>query len=494
MSTDPETLFRSPRAAAEVVDSLLAFPDGQMSPSIYETGRVVALAPAAPGHDDRIKFLLAHQRPDGLWGGPEAYALVPTLSAVDALMSTGTGRAAARAGLDALRGWITRYAREEPPDTVAVELIVPALTDAVNRHLPPHEQLDLPGWSTEGLVGLRRLLSSGAEVPAKLLHTLEVVPDLAPALTGIRPIGGLVGASPAATAAWLGGRGSAEFDEVLRRSGGPVPNAIPIANFERAWVVAWLHEAGADIRRVPLPEPDGGVHCGPGLPVDADTTGATLWALALQGQRRPPDALWQFEQTDHFVTWPGESTPSPTTNAHVLEALGAGRDGSPRIDTAMAKVSRWLIGMQHHDGFWVDKWHASPYYATFCCGLALHRFGGPAAVDALVTAVEWVLSTQRSDGSWGHWQGTAEETSYAIRLLLETAPALIRAARPVDGHGDKRIRRAADAARGALLNRADLPHPPLWHDKDLYTPYTIVESAVLAAKHQLRTHATRNPA
>jgi halimadienyl-diphosphate synthase len=35
-------------------------------------------------------------------------------------------------------------------------------------------------------------------------------------------------------------------------------------------------------------------------------------------------------------------------------------------------------------------------------------------------AVDWILSSQRPDGLWGLWEGTAEETAYALQTLLLT--------------------------------------------------------------------------
>src|SRR5690348_15962583 len=75
-------------AARELVASLLRQPWGQVSPSVYETGRLVTLAPWLPGHAERVTFLLHRQRVDGGWGAPGGYQLVPTLSATEALLAT----------------------------------------------------------------------------------------------------------------------------------------------------------------------------------------------------------------------------------------------------------------------------------------------------------------------------------------------------------------------------------------------------------------------
>jgi hypothetical protein len=59
---------------------------GSVSPSVYETGRLVAEAPWLDKHAERVAYLLRTQQPDGSWGAPGGYALVPTLSATEALM------------------------------------------------------------------------------------------------------------------------------------------------------------------------------------------------------------------------------------------------------------------------------------------------------------------------------------------------------------------------------------------------------------------------
>jgi halimadienyl-diphosphate synthase len=178
-------------AAQRLVTSLTCEPWGQVSPSVYETARLVSLAPGLTGTTERIRYLLAEQRADGGWGGPGGYALVPTLSATEALLtmlrttattaresasvggpaSRHNGRitrhnghndqdkekltgspghivrgplgdharmtaiaSAARRGLAALSGWLAGDG-PEVPDTPAADLIVPALIRRINTHL-----------------------------------------------------------------------------------------------------------------------------------------------------------------------------------------------------------------------------------------------------------------------------------------------------------------------------------------------------------------------
>jgi halimadienyl-diphosphate synthase len=519
-------------AARELVDGLVSQPWGQVSPSIYETGRLVTLAPWLAGHVRRVEYLLSEQRADGGWGGPGGYALAPTLSAIEAILVTLRRRdgrpedalepgpapadlaTAAGRGLGVLSSWLRGPAAVAVPDMPAVELIVPGLIDAVNEHLAAlHDDgfSDLGPWCggeplrpPRGMDGaaltvIRSRLRSGAAVPEKLLHALEVAGDAAAGADTVRPERtGTVGASPAATAAWLAGRtppapgdpARRYLETVAERHGGPVPCGLPVTVFERAWVLAWLLRAGIEpavpaelVESLTALMGSAGTPAAAGLPPDADTTAGALYALSLAGAPLPPDPLWAYETKTHFCTWQGENGLSVSTNAHVLEAfgrfleIGAAHAGSrPRYAATAGKVAAWLRAQQEADGSWLDRWHASPYYATACCAPALDRFDGERSATAVRRAARWVVATQRPDGSWGRWHGTAEETAYAMQTLLLT--------RAGDDGG---CREAVRRGRAYLLRSAGRAEdPPLWHDKDLYLPKAIVRAAVLAALHLAR--------
>jgi hypothetical protein len=307
---------------------------------------------------------------------------------------------------------------------------------------------------------------------------------------------GSIGASPAATAAWLDGPGDPQgrsarvyLTEVVRRHGGPVPCTVPITVFERSWVLSTLARVGVPLSPPPATTaelaaalgPDG-TAAGPGLPADADTTAVVLSALALLGEPTDPGPLLAYRVGPHFCTWPGENGVSVTTNAHVLDALGTHRAGSRptgagRLATVVEDLAGWLCDAQKSDGSWIDRWHASLYYPTSCCVLALDRFGrtgraARAVGPAVDRAVRWVLATQRPDGSWGRWSGTAEETAYAMLVLLG-----------VRRSPDRRIDRAVARGRDYLRDTFDEPGPALWHDKDLYRPAAIVRAFTIAALH-----------
>jgi len=522
--------IQTPRVR-ELLDGLTDLTWSDISPSVYETGRLVSLAPWLTGHRERIAFLLETQHPDGTWGQPsDGYGLVPTLSAAEALLNIllsdppRTSTSDRAFVLDAVhRALENLFATLRPgavlpiPDLPAVEIIVPALVAALNHTLDqlPHTAVSgLDAWRGSGrlhlppgmddtlLARIRSLLETGNEVPAKLLHCLEVAGHAAAGAPGVRLTlpQGTVGASPAATAAWLGAKrpaGSHQaavryLESIVHQYGGPVPCALPLDIFEHAQVIATLSRTG-----LPLDVPDavrtgltdllgpGGAPGGAGLPPDADSTSILLFALSQMGAEPTLECLWPYELPTHFSTYHDERTASPSANGHVLEALATARhhpatttDRIRRYDQAGTKITSWLLEHQQDDGSWQDKWHASPLYPTQCCALALAHTDDPAAARALDRAADWVLATQRPDGSWGRWNGTAEETAYALQILLLT------------GSKEPSGAAAHAAARGLrfLRQRAGTGHDALWHDKDLYAPQAIIEAAVLVSVHLARTH------
>ncbi|KNE83394.1 hypothetical protein ADZ36_05630 [Streptomyces fradiae] len=511
--------------AVRLVTDIDRDPWGSVRASLYETARVVSLAPELPGHAPRLMWLLEQQMKDGSWGeGPAPYRLLPTLSAVEALLSavrsetpSCTGReqlaASAAAGLAAVRN----LPSASPwPDTAAIEILVPSLIAQINNHLGQHTievtpslgpwsrgaRLDVPhGFARRHEQVARRCQSEG--VPLKLHHTFEGIFRHVP--QGAVPAPDeLLGSSPAATAAWLAttppsgqsAKAVTELRTVARRYGGCFPEAAPLKAVERLWVPAALAGPGLppacqatastwahDIYDV------AGVRGAPGLMPDADDTAMAVLVSALTGEPCDPAPLSAFWTGTHYQCYVGEDTGSVTANAHTLQALSAYMRCRAAASAAHRprahQVREWLLEQQQSCGAWTDKWHASPYYATQRCVAALASHGGPCALDAVRSAASWVLASQHDDGTWGVWGGTAEETAYAVKILL----TVVASHQP----GYDRALEQAETVLEAAISTPDHRHPALWHDKTLYAPQAIVQAEVMAARAMLRTRRGAEP-
>jgi len=468
-----------------------------MSAVAYDTAFVARLRqrgePESLAYPATVRWLLRAQNPDGSFGTrlpiPKERVLA-TVSAVLALASLPQGEhqeAAHRARLAALT-----YLWEKTGDwqsgltPVGFEQILPTLTDEARA-----QQLPLPFERFAGVAAQREAklghipASLIYKMPTLLLHSLEYLGtrlDVAAATSQLAENGSF-GNSPSATAYFLerGGaqaRAWAYLDSVVSADGG-VPDVAPFEVFERAWVLYNLARAGiivpeADrhVRYLASALTDDGVGCSrSGLRPDADDTAMTLTVLHRYGHPVQAGPLRSFEGIDYFHTFPLEREPSPTVNAHVLEALAACQPFPTRA-SMQQKVVRFLRDQRVDGAYWVDKWHSSPFYATARVVFALTA----SAPDLCHTALAWLANTQRADGSWGWFQeGTGEETAYAVQAWLALPPPL-REGLKVDLAG----------AEAFLSESAESPRVPLWVGKGLYTPVHIVESAVLSARTLLK--------
>ncbi|MFJ6137756.1 prenyltransferase [Kitasatospora sp. NPDC092286] len=495
---------RRAERARHLLEQVDADPWGRFTPSVYETARVHAHLPRLPGAAKRVGWLLDQQRADGRWGtGSTGHQVLPTLSATAALLShlhdeppQGRIPAAVTRALAALRHIPGHGA---PPDTAAVELLVPALLAEVNRLLDAPATGRYPALHHSPRLG--PLCGQPADLPTALTHRLHRLPQLPvkwhhcyealaariPDRLVPPPPTGLLGASPAATAAWLATTpaspshrpAAAALEATAHRYRGLLPETAPLAAFERLWVLSAFAKTGlltgaehlARRWLEPLTE-HGSVRGAPGLAPDADDTAMALFVAAELGLPHDHDALAPFRTGDHFACYLGEDIGSLSANAHALLALGACLPHHPAHREAVAALRTWLTSQQTPAGHWTDKWHASPLYATSRAATALARHGGPTARPALRRAAEWAMRTQHPDGSWGIWGPSAEETAYGSQILL-AAPTT-----PTEPLTRARTY-LADHLTDALAN------PPLWQDKTLYTPTAVVEAELLATLHTL---------
>ncbi|MFV2018396.1 prenyltransferase/squalene oxidase repeat-containing protein [Micromonospora sp. LOL_023] len=206
-----------------------------------------------------------------------------------------------------------------------------------------------------------------------------------------------------------------------------------------------------------------------------ETIALVIHTLALLGQ--PTDQGVLLDLSGGGVTVPaGHDT--PVTAARLLDALGAAGDGRRyyEVTAARGRISAWLCDRQRPDGSWHDRRHTSPHFTTAACALALHDAGvGARASAAVLRAVDWVLRTQRPGGAWGLRYGTAEETAYALLVLLATTdPPSARMARSA-GNGAAHLTPAdEDPSAEDWQHSTGTPRP---------APLPAAQASIVAAGH-----------
>ncbi len=116
--------------------------------------------------------------------------------------------------------------------------------------------------------------------------------------------------------------------------------------------------------------------------------------------------------------------------------------------------------------YWFDKWHVSPYYSSSHAIIACLDYDTALAQST----VEWILNTQRPDGSWGYYFPTAEETAYALQALSIWAKS--KGKIPHEA-----IRRGA----AWLRDHMQPPYPALWIAKILFYSEWVIRAEILSA-------------
>ena len=437
------------------------------------------------------RWLLDHQLPDGSWGTAQVVyhheRMICTLAATLALVEAGEPASSVR--IRRARHAIGRACAGLETDpagaTIGFELIVPVLLRqaaeygigcgdaALLDRLLAFRQAKLAALPA-GVIDRHTTVSFSAEMVDGNHHLLNV--------DELQSENGSISYSPAATAFFAAAvrPGDPAAMGYLRRmadADGAVPYVGPIEVFDQAWTLWNLALTGnmdAELAAACRPlldrlaaqwQPGRGISSAVGLELlDGDDTAVAAAALARFGRAPDLDAILRYEKPYHFTCYPLEADPSVSANIHVLDALR--QAGLPATHPTVQKIIRFLRATARHGMFWLDKWHASPYYPTAHAIIAAAGY-----VDRLVSdAIRWILQTQGADGSWGYYLPTAEETAYCLQALVTWQRA---------GHGVPQ----EILHRGAawLAAHTAPPYPPLWIGKCLYCPQIPVQSAVLSA-------------
>ncbi|MBR8836729.1 MAG: hypothetical protein DSM106950_22600 [Stigonema ocellatum SAG 48.90 = DSM 106950] len=511
---------------------------GKMSAAAYDVAWVAMVRephnPEQLAFPDSFNWLLRHQSIDGSWGYPPQ-TIVPTLAGLLALLKApqqteSTRNAAQRAEAHlrtAFKKWSVAH-----HESVAFEILVP-------KHLEYLEKLgvvfEFPDKAELLKIYHHKLSIASPELiytsKSTLIHSLEAFTagvDFQ-RLKPLQSANGNYGNSPAATAAVL--IHSPEWDtaafELLthlsnqaRKTGDPgaMPNAYPIDVFEGSWVLYNLVQGGFDFRdeafrsvgkkllvwlQESVTQKGASISRLIGIPTDSDDTAMALAACNLLANKIgmktvSVDCLQNFERDTYFACFELETGISLSPNAHVLAALLSVATPPDWVveNNSINKVIDYLYSTRNSAGYWEDKWHQSPFYATATATLALAQHPSPSVRNKLQLTVEWVLAVQSEiDGGWsmnGSECSTLEETAYALQILNAVRQKPLEEMLPITQESlSQAIRKGVDYLwqhvdeLSSTTERArNLRLPRLWRDKELYLPSRIVSSAVLAVLYQ----------
>lgn len=442
-----------------------------------------------------IDWLIAHQQPDGSWGGSIRYyhdRILCTLTAIIALKDNGEEPVVKQA---IMRGekyiWHNLHRlRHDPFELVGFELILPTLLiEALDLGL------DIPRHTCG--YGRIRQQKLGLIPPALLyspkvttVHSLEFLgKDGNPEqMRQAIAANGSLGNSPATTCYYLlrGGEDNRTFTYLqnMVKHNKDIIYLYPCRTFELTWVLHSLSFCDRPLTDLveasvwkelfdSLGKKGIGLDSTFGIE-DGDITSVTMRLLTMAGYSVDPAVLARFEVQDKYIfrTYEYERNPSIGTNVHALEALSLLPDYPNREETK-DRILAFLMSNRIFDTYWVDKWHASPYYATAHVLVGISK-STPGMLRECRSAVEWLAHTQREDGSWGFFdQGTVEETAYALAALLYSI-------RLFSVDRDLLRRSIAYLYRETGGQFADYQYPPLWIGKPLYVPHDIVQASVLS--------------
>ena len=470
---------------------------GHMSSTAYDTAWTARLGEIDWGLSSQaLSWLAEHQLPDGSWGAPAPMyyhdRVLCTLAAMIALSYRGrrgqdriqieNGKLA----LERIVSGATMGLQADPNGaTVGFEMIAPTLAaeaeklgiikrqgDRILGRLSRQRAKKL-AFLKDNMISRHVTIAFSAEMAGlDGKHMLDI--------ENLQEGNGSVGLSPSATAYFAtyikrGDEASLKYLWNIAKADGGMPNVAPFDVFEIAWSL-WNLSLNPDLvvtaKLKPhieflsnAWEPRRGVSFATDYSVkDSDDTVITYSTLLRFGIEKDLASVLAYEEKDHFRCFDLEVNPSISANIHILDALR--QAGLSRKILSIQKILAFLRKAKGENAYWVDKWHASAYYPTAHSIMACAGFDDGLVADS----VEWILKTQNSDGSWGTYIPTAEETAYALQALWVWNQKVAKVPKSAFRNGAR-----------WLQDHLDQPYPPLWIGKCLYNPRLVIRSAVISA-------------
>jgi halimadienyl-diphosphate synthase len=473
---------------------------GKMSGVAYDTAWVARIISRSgkPLFPECSRWLLENQHPDGSWGSRLLNyhdRIISTLSAITALKELYGTRYEYSIEKGETFVWQNiKNLEEDDYRLIGSELLFPSLleqAESLGLNVPSHMKV----YKEEQNTKLKKIDESLWYSPLTTLSfSIEFLGDAVDVsrLPYAQLQNGSIANSPAATAYFLrhvkNTKAIAYLKEILSLTGdGSVMTVYPIDVFEYGWTLYNLMLAGHYFERYieicnflfhQLKR--SGIGCTSESPVaDADDTAVVLKVLHDMGYSIDANVLDEYYTGDYFLTFNFELDPSISTNIHVLDFIKS-YSMFPERQEVIEKLVKFLKAEMNEKGFWVDKWHVSPYYPTSHAVLALCETD-PSLAER---AVDWIIESQNENGMWGGDGGTLEETSYAVQALMYFHQHVER----IDSQEISRAVSALSVEGSALLssNSAEL-----WIGKVLYAPSRVVWSSITGAQLMARAHNLR---
>ncbi len=472
---------------------------GRMSSTAYDTAWVARLGEIDQELSSQaMNWICENQLPDGSWGASEPFyyhdRVISTLAAMIALTYRGKriqDYKQIERGLLALERIVAgaNQGLQDDPNgaTVGFEMIAPTLVAEA-------EKLGLIRVKGEHILGQ---LSHQRKTKLALLSGKKINRTITAAFSSemagldgnhmldvrrLQASNGSIGHSPSATAyftLYVKPQDSAALTYlrgVVNPDGG-APDIVPFDVFEAAWTLWNLSLVESwDQETILLFQPsidwlERGWEKGKGIGLsvgycipDGDDTTIAFEVLTRLGYHSDIEAVLSFEENQHFRTYHYEANSSTSVNIHALGALR--QAGYALASSNVQKILTFLQKTKVSDSYWFDKWHLSPYYTTSHAIIASAGYTN----DLIEKSIEWIISSQNSDGSWGYQIPTAEETAYCLQSLYIWKR-----------RGGKVPKRTLQSATNWLSQHIEPPYPFLWIGKGLYTVEFIVRSAIYSA-------------